>query len=110
MTEQLDLFGGVNEMVAKPAAARRTDPESSHEAADRMNQGAAQRNVEIVTDAVWKWPGRTSRELSELIGDLDRWEVARRLPNAETRGNVKRGEKRKCSVAGTNAVTWWPAG
>jgi hypothetical protein len=92
------------------AKARSSDPQSSHEAAQRMNDsGKAKAHVEHVTDHVWKQPGLTSREIAELPDcDLDRWEVARRLSDAEKLGQVKKGPKRKCKVAGTLAVTWRP--
>lgn len=43
------------------ARARASDPQSSHEAAERVNRGTAKRHREIVTDLVWKYPGRTSK-------------------------------------------------
>jgi hypothetical protein len=94
------------------ARARSTDPESSHEAARVMNEsGKARAHREMAIDMVWKYPGNTSRELAGLPdcpGELDRYELARRLPEAECEGQVKKGPKRKCKVAGTLAVTWRP--
>jgi hypothetical protein len=94
------------------ARARATDPGSSHEAARAMNEsGKARAHREMAVDMVWKHPGNTSRELAGLPdcpGELDRYELARRLPEAECEGQVKKGPKRKCKVAGTLAVTWRP--
>jgi hypothetical protein len=110
---QPTLFELHGQQLAKPiATARATDPQSSHEAAERMNaSGKAKAHREQATDLVWKYPGRTSRELAAMAdcpAELDRYELARRLPEAESEGQVKKGPKRKCKVAGTLAVTWIP--
>ena len=107
---QSELFPIHREPLAAPAQTRRTDPSTSHEAAQRVNaSGQAKRNMERVVDLVYASPGSTSRELSELpTCDLDRYEVARRLADAEHAGLVVKGGKRTCQVAGTAAVTWEP--
>ena len=96
---QLDLN------LASPRA-RNTDPASSHEAANRQRKGRANTDAMIVLACVKTMPGATSAELAMFYG-LDRHMVARRLPDMEERGLVKRGEIRKCNAHGTNAVTWW---
>lgn len=97
MAAQLDLFDSApapaqyDDMPAAPepvARARASDPASSHEAAERMNRGVANVQRQQVIDAVWKWPGRTSKELAKLDGELDRHEFGRRLPEAEDAGDV----------------------
>lgn len=111
VTQQPLLFDDLHrEPLAPPvspklAAARRTDPESSHEAAEQMNEsGAANRQRERVVDLVFQHPGLTSKELAEKCDDLDRHQIARRLPEAEQVGQVERREG-----AGRNKqVTWWP--
>lgn len=107
MTTQPTLFelGGqetVAEARAAEATARRTDPASSHAAAAEMNaSGAAKRQREAVVDLVFLHPGRTSKELAKL-SDLDRYQIARRLPEAEKAGQVERRED------GSRECTWWP--
>ena len=54
------------------------------------------------------FPGRTSFELA-LATDLDRYMLARRLPECETGRAVKRGEPKRCSVTGKLAMTWYAA-
>ena len=46
------------------------------------------------------FPGLTSKELAGVT-DLDRYMLARRLPEAERHGKVKRLER-------TTGVQWWP--
>lgn len=98
-----DLY---REPMASPlAAARPSDPPSSHAAAERMNEsGKAKRHRELVTDLVYRFPGRTSKELSKLTEDaaLDYHEIARRLPEAEREGAIER------RIEGKAPVTWWP--
>ena len=43
-----------------------------------------------------------------LATDLDRYMLARRLPECETGRAVKRGEPKRCSVSGKLAMAWWP--
>ena len=89
-------------------AARANDPITSHIAADEHTaSGKRGSNVAAVIDLVRERPGRTSAELGRY-STLTRHEVARRLPEAETAGAVRKGEKRRCHANGTLAVTWWP--
>ncbi len=88
-------------------AARATDPQSSHEAAERVTRtGARQNQAEAVLEALKTYPGSTSRELAERAG-LDRHLVARRLPDLEHANTARQGELRACCYAGRSAVTWW---
>ena len=90
-----------------PATARKSDPDTSHEAARRFEQsGKAEIQRKKVFRGVVDFPGRTSAELSPLVG-LDRYAVARRLPELEKSGSVRKGQPRICSAHGTAAVTWW---
>ncbi len=103
---ELDAYGGAN--------ARSTDPPSSHEAAAKMREsGKLSRHCEIVLALVRANPGRTyaeiygtataeqQRELHEAVA------VARRLPDLEKVGLVRKGEARLCGVKGNRMVTWW---
>jgi hypothetical protein len=85
--------------------ARSTDPSTSHEAAEQMlASGAIGRQAQAVLEAVQRWPGLTSLELGARM-DIDRWAVARRLPELEP-AHVRRGEPR--TINGRRHVTWWP--
>lgn len=78
---------GQRDLLFHPMA-RRADPDSSHEAADlleRTGRSNAQRKLAITLVA--RWPGKTSRELAEISGE-DRYMLARRLPEAETEGQL----------------------
>ncbi|MES1926546.1 MarR family transcriptional regulator [Salinisphaera sp. T31B1] len=114
-------------------AARASDPHTSHAAADAMTaSGWRRHHQDIVTAAVRLSPGSTSAELSavcerrsltvaRIVYDktwpnrdeeasvrLDRWQIARRLPEAETAEDIRRGEARKCSIKERKSLTWWP--
>lgn len=94
------------EAVRMAPVAHRDDPITSTLAADRHERsGAREGNLRAVQQGVWKWPGRTSRELAKLLG-MDRHEVARRLPDLEKAGLVCKGPARVCREGGTMAVTW----
>jgi hypothetical protein len=99
---QLNLFD------AAPKA-RATDPVTSHEAAEQAERsGLIGKQQAEVLELVRSHSGCTSAELGELLGGHGaRFIVARRLPELERLGKVRRGEKRTCRAHGTAAVTWW---
>lgn len=83
VVSQPDLFGG-------HVMARRTDGDGSHQAADEMQRsGKAKVQRLEVLRALRRFPGSTSRQLAEL-GRIDRYTTARRLPELEVEGLVKR--------------------
>ena len=108
---------GVAPQVAQSAHG---DPDTSREAADRMNDsGRARSNAVAVARLVRIKPGSTAVELLakyEQLAPIGRWpkldrhEISRRLPDAERFGWVRRGEARECGVTGTRMMTWWPVG
>lgn len=72
---QLDIF----ERIDFPRA-RNADPRSSHEAAAAIKRsGAAKAQASIVLEALKRYPMASSAELAQFAG-LDRYMVARRLP------------------------------
>lgn len=88
--------------------ARANDPESSHRAGEEITaSGRRQQQIAQTINAVRRFPGRTSLELSELTG-LCRFALARRLPEAVTAGAIVKGIQRPCSVTGKLALTWLP--
>ena len=64
--------------------------------------------TERALDAVACHPGLTSNELARATG-LDRYMLARRLPELCDHDRVVRGDPRRCEVSGRKAATWWPA-
>ena len=107
--------GPTNEVPVMPhvrriefPAARATDPQSSHDAAEHHTaSGARQCHIEIVVAAVRAFEGLTSAEIADRTG-LERHEAARRLPDAEKAGAVRKGAPRKCSISAKLVTTWWP--
>lgn len=104
----------MNDAPAQPdffgphALARRRDPESSHLAArkiERSGRAAAQRAKTLA--AVKNWPGCTSMELAKNTG-LERYMLARRLPELRKGGLIRNGEDQICAVSKVLGLTWWP--
>lgn len=88
--------------------ARSNDPLTSWDAAEHMvKSGRAAQQQSTAVAAVTAHPGMTSHELARHC-TLDRYQLARRLPEVEDAGRVIRGEVRKCAVTGHKAATWWP--
>lgn len=93
-------------VLADTPRSRHSDPETSHQAADAIRRsGELGRQQLAVLEAVRRWPGLTSLELGARM-ELNRWAVARRLPELEPE-YVRKGEPRM--VNGRRHVTWWPA-
>lgn len=92
--------------------ARATDPITSHEAGAAITaSGVRGTQQQAVLAAVQAQPGRTSAELA-ASSTLNRYTVARRLPELERLGEVIRGAVRECTASrlrAGRAVTWWPA-
>ena len=89
--------------------ARTADPSSSHEAADHIvSSGKQAQQQSQAAAAVRKHPGLTSLELARATG-IDRFVLARRLPEVEREGLIRRGTVRRCAASnGRSAVTWHP--
>lgn len=109
MTFQGQLFGTPMEHALDAPASRLTDPISSEEAAKQhlMDKRMETQCLKVL-DLVLRYPGKTSLELADISG-MDRYIVARRLPQLEHGGMVRKGEIRQCTVGHRNAVTWWKA-
>lgn len=88
--------------------ARRHDPETSKQAAEAVTaSGKRDQQAANVLAAVREFPGRTSAEMAH-DDVFDRYVAARRLPELERLGLVRRGAPRACSTTGKSATTWWP--
>lgn len=91
------------------ALTHRRDPETSRQAAERLREsgklGAQQR---AVLEALRQCDGATHAELGDFMG-LHWLTPARRLPELERAGLVRKGEPRICTVKGSRCTTWWIA-
>ena len=83
--------------------------EQTSREAEARHAGARTVNIRIVTELVKAYPGKTSLELYQRAFTMTRHEIARRLPDAEKCGLVRRGPARPCTAGRGIAVTWWPA-
>lgn len=92
-TEQLSL-----DLRMGHGRARTTDPDSSHRAADRLERsGELTRQARIVLALLECFPGLSSKQLAEASRGtesvLDRYQVARRLPDLERAGYARRSKE-----------------
>lgn len=89
-----------------PALARRTDPITSHEAAEEVEssgRAASQRRRCLLE--VWKKPGCTAAEIAQAA-NLERHIPSRRLPELRQAGQIRNGQERICTVTGNLSMTW----
>lgn len=106
---------GTRGLLADLPRSRRTDPDTSHEAAEAVRRsGQLGQQQLLVVDAVKRFPGRTSAELGQLIAGersedaiMWRYRAARRLPEVAVGGHVQRRAPRVCGATGRPAVTWY---
>lgn len=109
MTQQ-SLFDGDDHLDKPQAAARRTDPATSHEAAENHEaSGNATSHRIILACYVRSHPGCTNGEASRDLPNIGYQEITRRMGEIAKAGAIRRGEPRLCSVNGTKQTTWWPA-
>ena len=72
--------------------SRRTDPKSSRRAESELRRSGTLRGQALIAlELVKANPGRSSKELAKL-GTLDRYQLARRLPELLEMGKVRREE------------------
>lgn len=72
------------------ATARKTDPVTSHAAADRMNQGdSLTRDEQFTLKWVRMFPGHSAKQLERLAND-EAQRIHRRAKGLETKGEIKR--------------------
>lgn len=113
-------------MIIQTPAARTTDPETSHEAAEGITKTGVRSEQQIAVVRLVEWyPGGTAGELARwrskiqtirteinfaaLPADEDRcyFAIQRRVSELEPQF-VRRGEAKVCSVRGTKQTTLWP--
>jgi hypothetical protein len=98
---------GTQGLLADVPRARKADPDTSHQAAEKIRKsGELGRQQRAVLEAVKAYPGKTAVELAHLAG-LERYAVSRRLPELQPT-HVRRGPPRDCSINGRPQSTWHP--
>ena len=84
-----------------PPIAHRDDPESSHEAARRVQESGRQcERAEFARDLVADLPNATAYELRFFhhLDKIDIYELRRALSDARNMGFIERGRVRRCNV------------
>lgn len=90
----------------RDGAAKSNDPWTSHEAGDDVVEaGVTLKHFGEILKAMAADEPRTSAEIARVC-TLDRWQVARRLPEMERRDLVQRGPARLCRVCSRQSITW----
>ena len=88
--------------------ARNSDPLTSHLSAHHLQESGLQALQQRQTvAAVRAYPGLTGQELA-LASGICRYTLARRFPEVEEMGLIRRSEARTCAVTGRKAATWVP--
>ncbi len=112
---QQDLFDhGLAEPLAAPlqpppvARARRDDPASSHDAAERMNaSGATGDHAARILAVVSRGGGWTAWEITRAAGFTTNVEVSRRLSGINEIVRADASLDRACRVTGRKCSTYW---
>jgi hypothetical protein len=101
-----DFAPTFSERVLAVRIARKSDPKPSHLAAGGITRsGRREGQCLAVLALVRKYPCSTSLELASN-SNLDRYVIARRLPELEKAGYIARRNVRECSVGKRPATTW----
>ena len=99
---------GVDRALRVPVAAK-DDPGTSQAAGESVTGSGKREGQQMAALALVKrYPGCTSLELARKGGTLDRYVLARRLPEIEKGGLVYQSTPKVCGISGYKAVTWWP--
>ena len=86
--------------------ARATDPITSKLAGHEVEaEGTAGIQRILCLQLLASHPGATTNELA-THSELDRYQIARRLPELRERGLVRNTGVRPCAVSGRLAMTW----
>lgn len=107
---QFDFWPGMPARIPliETPAARATDPDTSHKASAEITASGTRGEQQArALAAVRAFPHRTSQEIAEKA-KLDRYELARRLPELRSVGLVTNPRRKTCSVTGKTALTWAP--
>lgn len=82
--------------------SRSGDPQSSKRAEREIKRsGTLRGQAQMVLGLIKRYPGRSTKELSEL-GTLDRYQIARRSADLKRLGLVK------AVAIGSSDLQWWP--
>ena len=93
-------------LLSDTPIARNTDPITSHISAHEITYSGARTTQQIeVLELVSDYAGHTSRELA-VWSAMDRYQMARRLPELEHAGLVTKGPARRDETNLRMAVTW----
>jgi len=85
----------------------RGDPQTSREAAEHLRRsGRLGAQQQAVLEALRQRDGSTHAELSEAMG-IHCLTPARRLPELERMGLVRKGSARVCRIKQSRCCTWW---
>ena len=93
-------------MDFRPASKRHQD--TSKLAETRITEsGERLKHAEMVLIALRLHNGSTSAELAEYLVNLDRYQIARRLPELQYNGLIRKGKPRICGMCNNVCDVWF---
>ena len=102
---ETSIQAGIERSLRSPISAK-ADPETSASAARQITRSGKREGQQLAALAlVKKYPGCTSFELARKSG-MDRYTLARRLPELEHGELVYKSGVKTCEVSGKSASTW----
>jgi hypothetical protein len=110
-TDQISLFGrpepAAHRIADRAPLAAAANPISSHLAAAEVTSSGRRAGQKL---AIMTWLRGQSRPFTSMeiarAADLDRYVVARRMPDLERDGLIERCAMRDCTVSNRLALTW----
>ena len=88
-------------------AARTHDPETSHEAAEKVTaSGKRETDCNIVLAVLKDRTGLTTKEIAQRCS-LTYHQVARRMIDLEHSNLIFRGAPKMCSIGAVSVLSWW---
>ncbi len=88
-----------------PPLARTTDPETSHEAADRMKPLAGKDRIEVLRQHVRRHLGLTDFELAAIMV-RQQTSVGKRRGELRDAGLIEATDDRRPAPSGSGAIVW----
>lgn len=108
MQQQTTFLDGQDLTTPVVARARKSDPETSHQAAAEVEAtGAASAHRSIIVAYLKQHPGETNAEIAEGSG-LDYCQIHKRMAELERMNLVIRGQQKKCPIHQRQMLCWFP--
>lgn len=105
MSLTVNLGSATPDFFRPQPRARRSDPATSHKAAESMRLHVGEQHSRILYALRHAGP-RTCHELADLVRGLDHVQIARRLPELEQQGRIRKTAETRPSPTGRPCTVW----